>query len=65
MNGDPQITGEDQTAKTVAKLTRADEPLKVEIPRIALLQQLCRVRLEFACGFSSMRGRLSAVRAFD
>ena len=36
MNWDPLIAGENQTAKTVAELIRADEELKEEFPRITL-----------------------------
>jgi acylglycerol lipase len=36
MNRDPLIAGENQTAKTVAELIRADERLRVEFPRIKL-----------------------------
>lgn len=36
MNRDPLIANENQTAKTVAELIRADERLRVEFPRIKL-----------------------------
>src|SRR5260370_23201374 len=36
MNRDPLIAGENQTAKTVAELIRADERLRVEFTRITL-----------------------------
>ena len=36
MNRDPLISGENQTAKTVAELIRADERLKLEFPRMTL-----------------------------
>ena len=36
MNRDPLIAGENQTARTVAELIRADERLRVEFPRIKL-----------------------------
>jgi acylglycerol lipase len=36
MNRDPLIAGENQTAKTVAELIRADERLRTEFPRIKL-----------------------------
>jgi alpha-beta hydrolase superfamily lysophospholipase len=36
MNRDPLIAGENETAKTVAELIRADERLRVEFPRIKL-----------------------------
>jgi acylglycerol lipase len=36
MNRDPLIAGENQTAKTIAELIRADERLRVEFPRIKL-----------------------------
>jgi acylglycerol lipase len=36
MNRDPLIAGENQTAKTVAELIRADERLRADFPRITL-----------------------------
>jgi alpha-beta hydrolase superfamily lysophospholipase len=36
MNRDPLIAGENQTARTVAELIRADEGLRVKFPRITL-----------------------------
>lgn len=36
MNRDPLIAGENQTAKTVAELIRADDRLRIEFPRLTL-----------------------------